>query len=102
MSDPNACPRCGYFTIQAHSAEMCCELLRKEVAARDTEVAELRAEMDSYKDELAAIRAIAKPHSPAALREFLASLQRIRHPKGGDMAEWPEDLRVRELPGGAK
>ena len=22
----------------------------------------------------------------------------IRHPKGGDMAEWPEDLRVREFP----
>lgn len=30
-----------------------------------------------------------------------ASLQQIRHPKGGDMAEWPEDLCVRELPRGA-
>ena len=25
-------------------------------------------------------------------------LQNVRHPKGGDMAEWPEDLRVREFP----
>ncbi len=24
---------------------------------------------------------------------------RVRHPKGGDTAEWPEDLRVREFPG---
>ena len=25
---------------------------------------------------------------------------RLRHPKGGDMEEWPEDLRVREFPKG--
>lgn len=25
----------------------------------------------------------------------------LQHPKGGDMSEWPEDLRVRELPRGA-
>ncbi|MCE5278873.1 MAG: phage Gp37/Gp68 family protein [Planctomycetaceae bacterium] len=26
---------------------------------------------------------------------------RLKHPKGGDMDEWPEDLRVREVPKGA-
>lgn len=26
------------------------------------------------------------------------NLRRLRDPKGGDMSEWPEDLRVRELP----
>ena len=25
-------------------------------------------------------------------------LFRLNDPKGGDMAEWPDDLRVRELP----
>ena len=29
---------------------------------------------------------------------LIAELQRISDPKGGDMDEWPEDLRVRELP----
>jgi protein gp37 len=29
------------------------------------------------------------PHGPT---------QRLKDPKGGDMAEWPEDLRVREMP----
>lgn len=27
---------------------------------------------------------------------------RLRHPKGGDMAEWPEDLQARDLPGGER
>ena len=26
------------------------------------------------------------------------SLVKLKHPKGGDMSEWPEDLRVREIP----
>lgn len=26
----------------------------------------------------------------------------LAHPKGGDPSEWPEDLRVREMPGGAR
>ncbi len=26
----------------------------------------------------------------------------LNHPKGGDMSEWPEDLRVREFPGAAR
>jgi hypothetical protein len=25
-------------------------------------------------------------------------LVRLKHPKGGDPSEWPEDLRVREVP----
>jgi len=29
---------------------------------------------------------------------FPMAFHPIKHPKGGDMAEWPEDLRVREFP----
>lgn len=68
MSDPNACPRCGYFTIQAHSAEMCCELLRKEVAARDTEVAELEAKVSKLQGALHV--------QSSALAEFRYDLER--------------------------
>jgi len=37
---------------------------------------------------------------PPPLVERLPKLQ-LRHPKGGDPAEWPEDLRVREWPAAA-
>jgi protein gp37 len=30
------------------------------------------------------------------------NLQKLRHPKGGDPSEWPEDLRVREWPDAAR
>lgn len=33
-----------------------------------------------------------------AHRELVAQMMRIRHSKGGDMAEWPADLQVREFP----
>ncbi len=33
---------------------------------------------------------------------FGAATKNLRHKKGADMSEWPEDLRVRQMPGGAK
>jgi hypothetical protein len=32
------------------------------------------------------------------IADALGSTYRLRDPKGGDMSEWPEDLRVREWP----
>ncbi len=32
---------------------------------------------------------------------FRRGVPKLRHPKGGDPLEWPEDLRVREFPAGA-
>jgi protein gp37 len=37
-------------------------------------------------------------HGPDAPPETWLELLRLRDPKGGDMAEWPADLRVREMP----
>lgn len=31
---------------------------------------------------------------------FSAATENLRHKKGADMSEWPEDLRVRQMPGG--
>lgn len=33
-----------------------------------------------------------------AIDEGFVSVRRLRHRKGGDLAEWPKDLRVREFP----
>lgn len=38
----------------------------------------------------------AKLHVPRAGAALIRL--RLKHPKGGDMAEWPEDLRVRQPP----
>lgn len=35
-----------------------------------------------------------------SLGRFAPQDMRLKDPKGGDMAEWPEDLRVREFPAG--
>lgn len=43
------------------------------------------------------------PTYPPKRREYIDFGDRLKlnHPKGGDQAEWPEDLRVREFPNGA-
>lgn len=32
-------------------------------------------------------------------KQFIADLEKVKDSKGGNMSEWPEDLRVRQMPG---
>lgn len=38
------------------------------------------------------------PRESTELSRYKNGVWRLRHPKGGDWSEWPEDLRVREFP----
>lgn len=50
--------------------------------------------------QLGARPCVGSVETAAGSNVFVPDLVRLRDRKGGDMSEWPEDLRVREFPGG--